>query len=165
MLELTKVPSIKVGLLIRSKPADVFQAVVDPNHMTKIWYSKSSGPMTPGAELTWTWETYGVSTQVTVDEVDDDSRVRFTWINYDRPTTVEFRFRPMPEGTYVHVTETGFTGTGDELVQWVSDSTAGFTFVLSGLKAYLEHDLVLGLVPDVHPADVPSDSGEGVVGS
>jgi uncharacterized protein YndB with AHSA1/START domain len=42
-LELTSVPSVKVGMLIRRKPAEVFQAIVDPAVTTRIWYTKSSG--------------------------------------------------------------------------------------------------------------------------
>ena len=154
-LELTKVPSVKVGMRIHRKPAEVFQAIVDPVITSTIWYTKSSGKMTPGAELLWEWEMYGVSSRVCVKEVDENSRVRFSWSGYtpDNPTTVEFRFLPMPDDTtYVQVTETGFTGTGDELVRYVADSTGGFTFLVSALKALLEHDVVLGLVADAHPA-------------
>lgn len=153
-LELTKVPSVKVGMLIRRKPAEVFRAIVDPAITTKIWYTKSSGKMTPGAELLWEWEMYGVSSQVRVGEVEENSQVRFTWSGYtpDHPTTVEFRFTPMPDATtYVQVTETGFTGSGDLLVRYVADSTGGFTFLVSALKALLEHGIVLALVPDAHP--------------
>ena len=32
------------------------------------------------------------------------------------------------------------------------DSTVGFTFLLSSLKAFLEHDVELRVVLDAHPA-------------
>ncbi len=153
-LELTKVPSVKVGMRIRRTPDDVFQAIVDPDITSKIWYTKSSGKITPGAELVWEWEMYGVSSRVSVREIEENSRVIFTWSGYtpDNPTTVEFRFIPMAsDTTYVEVSESGFTGTGDELVRYVADSTSGFTFVLSALKALLEHNIALGLVLDAHP--------------
>jgi uncharacterized protein YndB with AHSA1/START domain len=156
-LELTKVPSVRVGMRIRRMPADVFQAIVDPDITSKIWYTKSSGKMTPGAELVWEWEMYGVSSRVSVEEVEENSRVVFTWSGYtpSHPTTVEFRFiRMRDDTTYVQVTESGFTGTGDELVRCVADSTGGFTFFVSALKALLEHDIALALVLDAHPADL-----------
>ena len=56
--------------------------------------------------------------------------------------------------TFVRVTESGFTGTGDELVKDVADSTQGFTLVLAGLKALLEHDVKLNLVGDRYPKGV-----------
>jgi uncharacterized protein YndB with AHSA1/START domain len=153
-LELTKVPSVKVGMLIRRKPAEVFKAIAEPGITSKIWYTKSSGKMTPGAELLWEWEMYGASSHVSVKELVENSRVLFSWSGYtpDNPTTVEFRFIPMHDNTtYVQVTETGFTGTGDELVRYVTDSTGGFTFLVSALKALLEHNIVLGLVLDAPP--------------
>jgi uncharacterized protein YndB with AHSA1/START domain len=154
-LELTAVPTAKAGMLIRRKPADVFQAIVDPDITTKIWYTKSSGKMTPGAGLRWEWEMYGVGSDVHVTDVEENRRVRFTWSGYapDNPTTVEFRFTPEPDNaTYVLVTESGFTGTGDEVARYAAYSTGGFTYLVSALKALLEHDLVLGLVRDAHPA-------------
>lgn len=152
-LRLTEVPSVKVGMLIRREPAEVFQAIVDPAITTKIWYTKSSGKMTPGAELLWEWEMYGASSRISVLEVEDNRRVLFTWSGYtpEHPTTVEFQFTPMPGGTYIQITETEFTGTGDELARYVADSTGGFTFLVSGLKALLEQNVILGLVLDAHP--------------
>ncbi|HEY1176208.1 MAG TPA: SRPBCC family protein [Phytomonospora sp.] len=155
---MSTIPSVNVGMLIRRPAHEVFQAIADPAITSKIWYTKSSGKMTPGAELTWEWEMHGASTRTSVQEVDDNSRIRFTWDNYtpDAPTTVEFRCTPMPDDTtYVHITETGFTGTADELVHYLTDSTGGFTFLISALKALLEHDIVLTLVADANPGGQP----------
>lgn len=54
--------------------------------------------------------------------------------------------------TVVNVTESGFTGSGDELVQQVADSTDGFSLVLAGLKGFL--DLQLNLVVDRFPKGI-----------
>ena len=153
-LTLTKPPSVKVGLLMRTPADRVFDALRDPAKTTKFWYTKSSGMMTPGAKLRWEWEMYGASTEVTVDEVDENRRIAFRWSGYDptAPTHVEFRFDARgPDATYVEIVETGFSGDGDTVVEHVAESTAGFTFVLCSLKAYLEHDLVLHIIEDAHP--------------
>lgn len=39
----------------------------------------------------------------------------------------------------------------DEIVAQALDSMGGFTFVLAGLKAFLEHGIVLNLVADHNP--------------
>ncbi len=49
------------------------------------------------------------------------------------------------------ITNAGFDGTGDEIVEQAIGSAAGFTLVLAGLKAYLEHGVVLNLVSDRFP--------------
>jgi hypothetical protein len=54
--------------------------------------------------------------------------------------------------TFVSLTEARFTGDGDELVQQVMDSTQGFSLMLAGLKAFLEHNVRLNLVADRYPA-------------
>jgi uncharacterized protein YndB with AHSA1/START domain len=151
-LQLTHVPSVKVGMLIRRPPSEVFQALVDPTITTRFWFTKSSGNLVPGAELRWDWEMYRVSANVSVREVEEDSRILIDWGDADGTTTVEFRFVPWEaEATYVEVTETGLRGDGDELVSRVAGSTGGFTIALCALKALLEHDVVLTAVADRFP--------------
>jgi predicted RNA-binding protein with TRAM domain len=65
---------------------------------------------------------------------------------------VEWLFTPHTDDTtFVSITETGFTGDGDSLVEQVTASTQGFTLVLAGLKALLEHNIRLNLVADRYP--------------
>jgi uncharacterized protein YndB with AHSA1/START domain len=71
-LRLTSSPSVDVGVLIRRPPHPVFEALGDPAVTTRFWYTKSSGRMEHGAQLTWEWEMYNVSSKVIVDEVDPD---------------------------------------------------------------------------------------------
>jgi uncharacterized protein YndB with AHSA1/START domain len=97
---------------------------------------------------------YGVSGKVWVREVEPDRCIRFSWEGYDpaHPTTVEFLFVPYEnDATYVRITETGFSGDGDTQVSRALDSTGGFTFLLSSLKAALEHDITLKVTLDAHP--------------
>ena len=64
-------------------------------------------------------------------------------------------FRPLTEvATFVSITNSGFTGDGDEIVKQAVGSTEGFAFVLAGAKALLEHSVELKLVPDRFPAGV-----------
>jgi uncharacterized protein YndB with AHSA1/START domain len=92
-----------------------------------------------------------------VRQAEPDRRIRFSWDGYDpaHPATVEFQFIPYPDDqTYLRITETGFTGDADTQVSRALDLTAGFTFVLSSLKAALEHDITLRVVLDAHPASL-----------
>lgn len=155
--ELTKAPSVDIGMLIRRPPHDVFEALADPSITTRFWYTKSTGRMTEGAELTWEWEMYHASGRVRVRQVEPDRLIRFSWDGYDpaHPTTVEFQFIPYEDDrTYLRITETGFTGDADTQVGRALDSTGGFTFLLSSLKAALEHDITLRVVLDAHPANL-----------
>jgi hypothetical protein len=59
--------------------------------------------------------------------------------------------------TFVTITESGFAGAGDELMKQVASSTEGFTLVLAGIKALLEHNVVLNLVADRFPKGSQND--------
>jgi uncharacterized protein YndB with AHSA1/START domain len=84
--------------------------------------------------------------------IEENKRIVIEWPGYSGPTTVEWTFTPQKDAsTFVSITETGFTGNQDELLKQVADSTQGFTLVLAGLKALLEHNIRLNLVPDHHP--------------
>jgi hypothetical protein len=51
----------------------------------------------------------------------------------------------------VGITNTGFTGGGAELAKQTADAAEGFSLVLAGLKALLEHGVRLNLVADRFP--------------
>lgn len=154
-LRLTQVPKTKTGMLIRRPVADVFEAFVNPDITTKFWFTKSSGRLEAGKQVHWDWEMYGISVPVTAKVVEPNKRLVIEWPGYSSPTRVEWTFASQKDRTtFVSITEAGFTGTGDELVKQVTDSTQGFSLVLAGLKALLEHGVRLNLVGDRYPKGI-----------
>lgn len=68
---------------------------------------------------------------------------------------MEWTFTPHAGGTtFVEITNAGFEGDGDAVVRQATDSTEGFTLVLAGAKALLEHDVKLNLVGDRYPRGI-----------
>ncbi len=154
-LQLSQVPIAKTGMLIRKPVSVVFDAFVDPDITTGFWFTKSSGRLRSGGQVQWEWEAYGISIPVTVISIEVGKHILIRWPGKNGPTTVEWTFTSRPDGTtFVDITNQGFTGTGDELVQQVADSTQGFTLVLAGLKALLEHNIRLNLVADRYPKGI-----------
>jgi uncharacterized protein YndB with AHSA1/START domain len=153
--QLTQVPTTDAGMLIRRPVAEVFEAFVDPEITTKFWFTKGSGRLEAGKQVQWEWEMYGISVPVTVKAVEPNRRIVIEWQGYGGLTTVEWTFAPQEDGTtFVRITEAGFSGDGDELVKQVTGSTQGFTLVLAGLKALLEHGVRLNLVADRFPKGI-----------
>lgn len=142
--------AVECQMLIRKPAAEVFNAFIDPAITTNFWFTKSNGRLEEGKTITWEWEMYNVSTQVTVKEIIPDKKISVKW---DDPSTdVDFTFEPISEDhTYVVITQSGFKKTGDELMEALKDNTGGFTTVLDGLKAYLEHGIRLKLIEDKFP--------------
>lgn len=154
-LQLTHVPMTKTGMLIRRPVADVFEAFIDPDITTKFWFTRSSGRLEVGKQVQWEWGMYNISIAVTAKIIEPNKRIVIEWPGYSGPTTMEWTFAPQEANTtFVSITESGFTGDGDELVTQVTDSTQGFTLVLAGLKAYLEHNIRLNLVADRYPEGI-----------
>jgi uncharacterized protein YndB with AHSA1/START domain len=154
-LKLTQVPVSKTGMLIRKPVAEVFEAFVDPQITTKFWFTKSSGRLEAGKQVQWEWEMYNVSIPVTPKAIEPEECILIEWPGYSRQTTVEWTFASQEDGTtFVSITESGFTGSGDDLVKQVTASTQGFTLVLAGLKAFLEHNIRLNLVADRYPKGI-----------
>lgn len=154
-LQLKQVPVAKTGMLIRKPIADVFEAFVNPDITTKFWFTKSSGRLEAGKQVQWDWEMYGISIPVTVKAIEPDKRILIEWPGHGGPTTVEWIFTsPEGDSTFVSITNAGFTGDGDELVKQATDSTGGFSLVLAGLKALLEHNVRLNLVADRYPQGI-----------
>ena len=151
-VQLTQMPVMKTGMLIRKPVSEVFEAFVNPDITTQFWFTRSSGRLAPGAQVEWAWEMYDVSAAVTVKAIEPNRQIVIQWPGYSGLSTVEWLFTPHTgDTTFVSITETGFNGDGDSLVQQVTASTQGFTLVLAGLKALLEHNIRLNLVADRYP--------------
>ncbi|QMV42682.1 SRPBCC family protein [Cohnella cholangitidis] len=149
MATLNQIPVVKAEMLIRRPAEEVFEAFVDPTITSKFWFTKGSGRLETGRHVRWDWEMYGVWDNVFVEEIEPNKRIRI--VSSDG-TKVEWIFAPRTDNeTFVTITNSGFTGNGDEIVHQAIDSMGGYTMVLCGLKALLEHNVILNLVPDKAP--------------
>lgn len=98
---------------------------------------------------------YNASAQIAVKAIEENKRILIEWPSYGTTTQVEWIFTPYGDhATYVSVTESGFKGDGDTIVSSALDSKGGFTWMLAGLKAFLEHSIELNLILDAHPKGI-----------
>jgi len=154
-MELKQTPIAKAEMLIRKPVDEVFEAFVDPAITSRFWFTQGSGRLEAGKEITWTWGMYNFSIQIQVKEIEKNKKILIDWPGYGTPTTVEWTFTSRPDGTtFVSIVNQGFTGEADEVVKQAIGSTEGFTLVLAGLKAFLEHNVTLNLVADRFPDGV-----------
>ncbi len=154
-LQLTQMPRAKAEMLIRRPVAEVFEAFINPATTSQFWFSRGSGRLEAGKQVQWDWEMYDVSIQVSVKAIEENKRILIEWPGYDTPTMVEWIFTAHEDNTtFVSITNAGFSGNGDEQVKQAIDSTEAFTLVLSGLKALLEHNVILHLVADRFPREL-----------
>jgi len=146
---------VEAQMLIRRSVTQVFEAFVNPQITTKFWFTKSSGRLELGKKVRWDWEMFGIGDDLTVKEFEENQRILVEWNN--DPTTVEWSFESREDGTtLVKISNWGFPDNWDEVLPLVVDAKGGYTMVLAGLKAWLEHGIELNLVRDQFPDGCPS---------
>jgi uncharacterized protein YndB with AHSA1/START domain len=154
-MRLSIAPVARTGMLIRKPVEQVFEAIVNPDITSRFWFSKGSGRLETGRKVRWEWEDYDVSIEVEAKAVEPYEHVLIEWPGYTGTTEVEWTFEAIPDGTtFVRVSESGWVDDADKLIRYVADSTQGFTLMLAGLKALLEHDIQLNLTLDRYPKGI-----------
>lgn len=142
--------TVECQMMVRIPVEQVFEAFIDPNVTTHFWFTHSSGKLEKGKTVKWEWKMYGVSMDVKVIDIIPYKKIAIEW---DSPSTfVDFEFEKLAnDQTYVIIKNYGFQVKGDDLLMAIKDSTGGFTTVLDGMKAYLEHGIDLQLILDKYP--------------
>lgn len=151
-MQVNNQPCAEAQMLIRKPAAEVFEAFIDPAITKNFWFTKGSGRLELNKKVKWEWEMYNVSTIVVAKEIIPNQKIFIEW---DDPVTyVDFNFKTLSDGsTFVTIQNYGFQKTGDDLINAIKDSTGGFTTVVDGLKAYLEHKINLNLIADKFPKE------------
>jgi uncharacterized protein YndB with AHSA1/START domain len=142
-------------MLIRRSAEDCFEAFINPEITTKFWFTKSSGRLELGKKIRWDWEMFGVGDSFIVKELEENRRILVVWDSDS--TTVEWSFETIEnDATLVKISNWGFPGNCDSVLGQVVDAKGGYTMVLAGLKAWLEHGIELNLVQDQFPTGCSS---------
>lgn len=144
---------VETQMLIRKPVHLVFEAFINPEITKNFWFTKGSAKLEAGKNVTWEWEMYGAKADVLVREIILNKKISIEW--GEPATVVNFEFTILNDNaTYVIIKNYDFKEQNDELIQAIIDSTGGFTTVLDGLKAYLEHNLNLNLIADKFPKEL-----------
>src|SRR5690606_28875583 len=130
----------RVSLQIQKPVEEVFEAIVNPQIMTKYFISESSGRMETGKELFWEFGDFPGKFPVKVTEVQSDSMVSFVW---DEETIVRIILEEQTDkSTVVTITE-GEKELSEKNLEWLIGNTFGWGNFLDCMKAYLEYGINL----------------------
>lgn len=113
---------------------NVFEAFVNPNQIGGFWFSSSSERWEQGKTITLCYEEYIAELEVQINSIEDNKSIEFIWGNH--PVTIEFE--GIGESTVVTTIEKDFD-TQD--VEQLLGQKEGWVYMLSCLKAYLEHNV------------------------
>jgi len=139
------------SMMIRRPVSEVYKAFIDPEVTTQFWFSKSSAILTEGESVEWTWTMFDHTVLIKVLKLIENELIQIQWGD-DPDVQVFWTFIAIDESkTVVNIKNTGFKGDQETLISQIRDSTGGFSLVVAGLKAWLEHGIHLNLVADKYP--------------
>lgn len=141
---------VQAQMLIRKPIHEVFEAFINPEITTNFWFTKSTGKLEEGETIIWEWEMYNAKSEVKVLQIIPNQLIKTEWGLVSN--NVDYEFKEMQKGTLVIIKSYGYSEKGDELLSVINDNTGGFTTVLDGCKAYLEHGINLKLIEDKFPS-------------
>lgn len=141
---------VQAQMLIRKPIQEVFEAFINPEITTNFWFTKSTGKLEEGETIIWEWEMYNAKSEVKVLQIIPNQLIKTEWGLFSN--NVDYEFKEMEKGTLVIIKSYGYSEKGDELLSVINDNTGGFTTVLDGCKAYLEHGINLKLIEDKFPS-------------
>ncbi len=139
----TEILQVKTGTIIFRSAHDVFEAIVDPDKMSRYFITTGSARMEPGCVIEWKWADVNAELTVKVLSVVRDRSVRFLWSASGIETNVELKIeKPQENMTKVDVVETGWPSDAEGIARLV-EQTQGWVHMLCCLKAYLEYGINL----------------------
>jgi uncharacterized protein YndB with AHSA1/START domain len=131
----------QASMLIRRPVAEVFDAFVNPETITKFWLEDTTGPLAKRAQVQWRFMVPGATETVAVTAFEDQSRIAFDWSDGN---SVNLVFEKHGSGaTHLTVEVTGLKSE-----QAAVNATEGFSIVLCDLKTLLETGRSANLVRD-----------------
>ena len=134
----------KSEMLVNVSRQEVFSAFCDRRTLCKFWLAHSSGDLTRGAKVEWTFMVPGAKETVEVIAFQPHDYLKFKWSD---ETIVEVSFADRtPQSTRVSVVVSGFTDA--DRVALAINATEGFAIVLCDLKSLLETGVSGGMVRD-----------------
>src|SRR5688572_17838204 len=132
----------QVQLKIQKPVAEVFEAVVNPKHLTGYFVQKASAPLAEGATVKWKFAEVPEEFDVVVRQVTRGERIVFEWPSADEggySTRVEMVFKALDaKNTMVQISESGWKDT-PKGVESSYGNNAGWMHMLCCMKAYLEY--------------------------
>ena len=133
----------KVQLGILKTASEIFEAIVNPEVMTKYFISGSTGKMESGKTLTWTWTDYEGEHEVKVGKIEKDKVVSFEWEGSGLNCVVVITLESKGiDKTLVKITESEWPADYKGANQCMGQ-VEGWTHFLMCMKAYLEHGIDL----------------------
>ena len=129
--------------------SDVFDAIVNENKICNYFVDKTSGPLTEGDRVVWSWEKWG-DFPVVVRKITENRLIHLEanpkeWKKTDDDScddvSVFLEFESLDDGsTMLIISEQGWK-TDESGLKGSHDNCSGWTHMAMCLKAWIEHGI------------------------
>lgn len=134
---------IHCAMQIQKPIHEVFEAIVNPDHMSGYFIGQSTGRMETGAQLIWKFPEFDFECPVTVELVVPNKSIAYFWENSGEKLWVEILLEERENNaTLVSISEKSMPNNEMGL-KWLSGNSFGWSNFLACLKAYLEYGINL----------------------
>lgn len=144
--------SFKIQIKIMKPAAAVFEAVVNPVHLSG-YFTRTATPMRVGGQALWTFPEYEGEEAVDIIEIIPNEKIVLEWNAHeedgcggrdtDYKTRVTMLFEPLDENsTLLRIAESGWRET-QKALEGSYCNCMGWTHMAMCLKAYIEHGVNL----------------------
>ncbi len=123
--------------------SEVFDAIADPAKLAGYFTTGSSGPLLAGATVIWEFADVGATVPVDIVDVVQDRRIVYEWNGTGRRTRVDITLTPVDAQTTAVAIHEGSWPMDREGVGRAQGQTAGWTYFLCCLKAFVHHGVNL----------------------
>lgn len=135
---------ISTALQIGKPAQEVYEALVNPKHMSHYFISESSGMMEEGEKITWKFPEFKEDFQIEIIQLIPNKLLIFEW-----PSTVtqilqvKIALEELSEKTTLVRISEGEVINNQQGLEWLARNTEGWANFLACLKAYLEFGINL----------------------
>jgi uncharacterized protein YndB with AHSA1/START domain len=134
---------IRAAIQILKPAEEVYEAIVDPDKMSKYFISEGSGRMENGKEITWKFPEFSLRFPIRVKAIIKPEYISFYWDMEGVELLVEMTLKKQADNsTLVTVTEKSMQNN-EAGIKWLKGNTEGWANFLACLKAWLEYGINL----------------------
>ena len=134
---------ITAKMLIHKSANEIFEAIVDPEEIGNYWFSSSSERWEQGKVIVLKYDEYEAEGEIHVLEIQENKKIMYSWGGESADETiVTITLKELEtDSTVIEVNESGLNEEDPEIVNEMLGQKEGWVYVLSCLKAYLEHGI------------------------
>jgi len=127
---------VKARDIVHKPVNEVWDAIVNPEKITRYFTSSVSGPISKGKNIKWEFSDYNVSIDIEVLDIVENKFISFKWEASGNEKRVEIKLSPQKNLTKIEISESEFHLTKDD-IEKVIQQTQGWTHFICSLKAWL----------------------------